>query len=1110
MKLARMFGAAAFAVFAACPAVAAPPTAPAIEWMPARLDSNSARLVWNMWWGVRGTRWEVWDGATKLVSSSAFITPSADPNFSQKGETQLDLGAGSHTLKVLLCNADGCTASGATTVAAPVPAGSGGGSTGAPGTPIAVAPTKPVIDWIPAEFDDGTSVAVGWNMWWGTTGASWELWDGPAKLTTSTGFGASANPGFAQNGKTTATLAKGAHSLVVKLCNGSLCTASDARAVNIKNDPAGSGGGGNGGGTAAGPETYYLTAAKYLATGRIDIGQALLGDVWNEGPFSMQIPRERAQWAMATAHAAQLFRNVTGIDDIYVRENHYLATAIQESRLGADAAAASFTYAQAVADPRQRIDYREAAVMDGFFQIQGKGNESSAFAEMRRLFPTRFGMQDHQQTVSGARFATAAVTAAYYNLYMWYFLVGSGWEPTAFLKAAADPQAFDRIMAVAYNRGLYHAYVSDVFTTRRAVCLTKADMADASGACFPDNDDEGSRYARQIPNYNRALVKAAAGQADANALAGYGAYDTTLAWADIQAWLDAISPLYPTADMTTARTRAQAAFNTAAAGGMIRFRDQFGPVLDAVMLALPVDSPALKLCSEYGKCAAETGNNPGSGNNGGGNTGGGTEQPATGQPTTGTLADCRTARIGQPVTAACLAGLDAAKFGGPAGAPKLDGRELVTYFAEWGIWGNGDPMQGRNFDPAQLPAAELTRVNYSFLVFSGTNGDLALFDRGAALDKTFATDSWDGDRGLLKQFWLLKSRFPHLKVYFAVGGWNHTGPFPQIADDPDRRARLAQSAYDFVTSYGFDGIDIDWEYPGHAGNVSPTPRDRTNFTALMCELSAKFKPKGLGVSFAAGANPLAIAAVDYPAVLPCVTSVNVMTYDFNGTWSTQVGHNSPLYNNRGEAHGQGDFNIDDTVMNILAAIQRQPIGRTATSRAQRLALFDQVPAAAKAKIIVGAPFYGRGWSRLDRNPTEADIWATGAGAAKGSWEHMSADAGGMADAGDLLDIAGGRLKDYLPPQPNRLWDRYSCVPMYVDRVPAGKPRAGETFAYSYDDADSLQLKASYVRDRGLGGIMSWEADAEPADHRLTAALARGLKGQATAAACIAGGTDTIQ
>ncbi len=1094
MKLARMLGAAALVTCAAYPAAAAPPTSPAIEWMPAKLDSNATRLTWNMWWGVRGARWEVWDGASKLVSSSAFITPSADPNFSQKGETLLDLGAGSHALKVLLCNADGCTASGTTNVIAPV----GGSTTGAPGTPVAAAPTKPVIDWMPAEFDDGTNIAIGWNMWWGTTGAAWELWDGTTKLSTSASFGASANPGYAQNGKTTATLAKGSHSLVVKLCNGNLCTASDARAVNVKNGTTG----GGGPGPVAGPETYYLTAAKYLPAGRIDIGQALLADVWNEGPFSAQIPRERALWAMAMAHASQLFRNVTGIDDTYVRENHYLATAIQESRLGADAAAASFTYARAIADPRQRIDYRAAAVTDGFFQIQGQGNQSSAFAEMRRLFPTRFGTQDHDQTVSGPRFATAALTAAYYNLYMWYFLVGSGWEPTAFLKAAADPQAFDRIMAVAYNRGLYHPYVTDVFTTRRAACLAKADMADASGTCFPDNDDEGSRYARQIPTFNRALVKAAAGQADAAAPAGYGAYDAPLGWADIQAWLDAIAPLYPADDMATARTRAQAAFNAAAAGGTIGFRDQFGPVLDAVMLALPVDSPALKLCSEYGKCAVETGVNPGGGNNGGG----GSEQP-----TTGTLADCRTARIGQPVSAACLAGLEAAGFGGPAGSPRLDGRELMTYFAEWGTWGNGDPMQGRNFNPAQLPAAELTRVNYAFLVFSGTGGDLMLFDRGAALDKAFATDSWDGgDRGLLKQFWLLKARFPHLKVYFAVGGWNHTGPFPQIADDPVKRARLVQSAYDFVTAYGFDGIDIDWEYPGHAGNVSPTPRDRANFTSLICELSARFKPSGLGVSFAAGANPLAIAGVDYPSVLPCVTSVNVMTYDFNGTWSTQVGHNSPLYNNRGEAHGQGDFNVHDTVMNILAAIQRQPVGKTAMTKAQRLALFDQVPAAAKAKIIVGTPFYGRGWSRLDRNPTETDIWATGAGAAKGSWEHVAPDGAGMGDANDLLDIATGRLRDYLSPQPSRLWDSRACVPMYVDRVPAGKPRAGETFAYSYDDADSLQLKASYVRDRGLGGVMSWEADAEPADHRLTAALARGLKGQASAAACLAGGTDTIQ
>ncbi|HTH12891.1 MAG TPA: glycosyl hydrolase family 18 protein [Spirochaetia bacterium] len=186
----------------------------------------------------------------------------------------------------------------------------------------------------------------------------------------------------------------------------------------------------------------------------------------------------------------------------------------------------------------------------------------------------------------------------------------------------------------------------------------------------------------------------------------------------------------------------------------------------------------------------------------------------------------------------------------------------------------------------------------------------------------------------------VKKLFPNLKILLAVGGWTWSGRFSDAALTPVSRRRFADVALALLETHGFDGLDVDWEYPVVGGlpeNIR-RPEDRENYTALLAELRQTFdgaqKRAGrrllLTSAQAAWKDP--IEALETEKYHRYLDWIHLMTYDFHGSWHPEPGHNSDL---------------------------------ATTEAAVQLHLNRGFPA---PKIVVGTPLYAHQWVRQGPGP----------------------------------------------------------------------------------------------------------------------------------------------
>ncbi|KAJ9142477.1 Endochitinase [Pleurostoma richardsiae] len=353
---------------------------------------------------------------------------------------------------------------------------------------------------------------------------------------------------------------------------------------------------------------------------------------------------------------------------------------------------------------------------------------------------------------------------------------------------------------------------------------------------------------------------------------------------------------------------------------------------------------------------------------------------------------------------------------------RTTGYQNSVYYANWDIY-------GRNYQPQQLPAADLSIVLYAFANLQST-GEVYSSDAWADYQKHYDGDSWNdvGNNayGCVKQLYLLKKSNRKMKVLLSIGGWTYSTNFPEAASTESTRATFASTAVTLVKDWGFDGIDIDWEYPSDATQAQ-------NFVLLLqavrSALDAYASQYAPGYHFlltvASPAGPTNYNIQQLGTMAGDVDFFNLMAYDYAGSWDTTSGHQANLYPNPSNPTAT-KFSTDAAITAYLAA---------------------GVPA---SKIVLGMPIYGRSFEQT------SGIGQPYSGIGSGSWE-------------------------------NGVWD-YKVLPKSGATVMTDSV-AGATYSYdsaaqeliSYDTPAMIQAKVAYVMSKGLGGSMFWEASGDRND-----------------------------
>lgn len=397
-----------------------------------------------------------------------------------------------------------------------------------------------------------------------------------------------------------------------------------------------------------------------------------------------------------------------------------------------------------------------------------------------------------------------------------------------------------------------------------------------------------------------------------------------------------------------------------------------------------------------------------------------------------------------------------------AASPKETPKPVVAaYFENWAQYRTG--QNGRApFYPNMVDPTILTDLYYAFALFGFVTRSVDPSYPHLTGDYSLQPIEWNDESTMFPQIQALKKLNPNLKTHLSIGGWSFNDPndvncigthtyrlFSDMVANPQNRSQFIKSAVSYAHKHGFDGLDIDWEYPGDLTRGG-RPEDFDHFPIFIKELSEACH----------SATPKLLLSIASPAAVPggaprqyhenpalyfqwlakCaqhLDRLNLMCYDYHGAFDTNpqvTGVNAPL--NR-DTNPASTFYIAQTLKYYLD---------------------NGIPA---NKIVLGMPTYGRsfggvsGMSPTDHGPGKKFQTAGAAGP-----ETRNPGILAYFEIADML--TKGQLTMGFDPITDTAYGYNLSTREWV----------------SFDTPQTLALKAQMIKKHNLSGAMFWAVDTD--------------------------------
>lgn len=266
-----------------------------------------------------------------------------------------------------------------------------------------------------------------------------------------------------------------------------------------------------------------------------------------------------------------------------------------------------------------------------------------------------------------------------------------------------------------------------------------------------------------------------------------------------------------------------------------------------------------------------------------------------------------------------------------------------------------------------------------------------------------------------------------VRVVLSIGGWG-AGGFSEAVATKANRDVFIESIIKEVNNYGFDGVDLDWEYPttGVAG-ISSSPNDRENFTFLVEELRVALPAGALLTAAVPAGSQGATAYYETAKLAKLMDYWHLMTYDMSGGKLST--HHTNLY-----ASKFSNYSADQSVKAYNEA--GMPI----------------------SKMVMGIAFYGHRFITTEDGDNHG--------------LHAPAERKGSVGYRSLVS-------EYL----NN--DEYQ---EYFDEAAQAPWVYGNNTLISYDNPVSIAAKCKYVHEHNLAGVMVWEYNSDDDNSTLVNAI----------------------